>query len=493
MAHDNKQMNVLWIMTDQLQAGCLGFMGNQQVQTPHLDTLAARSYVFDRAFVQSPVCMASRASIFTGRYPSAVRVRGMGILPPDEITLPETLRRQGYATGAFGKVHLTPELFTRTTLQSDVPILDWQAFAEPAHLKSIPPDPHKSNYGFEKHIGCDDLNRGLYEKWVQQGYGAVTLAGEPLFPEWIKDLFVAPVPAEWHHSTFIATAAENDIRQQGKSPWFNYCSFIHPHHPFEAPQELLDLYPLEDIVLPQDKGQPNEHDIPQPAASAIGEFLRFPDIVQRAVLRHYYASITLIDQCVGRLLQALHETGQAENTIIIFTADHGEMAGEHGLLRKPSIHYDELLQVPLMISLPDTATSGRRIPGLVELVDLYPTLMGLLGLESHPGVQGTDWSRALTNNAIIGHQDIYSDMLFDTPSGPYRATQTLRSEDWKLSIYPTAGSQFGQLFDLKNDPNESTNLYHDTQYSPIRQELLWQLSSRQARQVDPLPLRLSQW
>lgn len=169
------------------------------------------------------------------------------------------------------------------------------------------------------------------------------------------------------------------------------------------------------------------------------------------------------------------------------------MAGSHGLLRKPSVDYDELLRVPLLICPPGDSSAPRRISGLVELVDLYPTLLGLLGLESHPGVQGTDWSEALSEAGPIGHSDIFSEMLYDPPTGPYRTTQTLRSGDWKLTIYPTAGPQYGQLFDLKNDPDESVNLYHNSAYHAVLRELLWRLSARQARQADPLPLRLSQW
>lgn len=118
-------MNVLWIMTDQHRADCLGCMGHPLIRTPNLDRLAGAGVVFDNAFCQSPVCMASRASLFTGRYPQAIRVRGMGILPPLETTFPETLKRAGYLTAAFGKVHLTPEQYTRSRLGSDVPILDW--------------------------------------------------------------------------------------------------------------------------------------------------------------------------------------------------------------------------------------------------------------------------------------------------------------------------------------------------------------------------------
>ena len=150
-------MNVLWIMTDQHRADCLGFMGHPLVQTPNLDRLAESSVVFDNTFCQSPVCMASRASVFTGRYPCAARVRGMGILPPSETAFPEVLQRAGFRTAAFGKVHLTPEQYTLQELKSHSPILDLRRFAEDGLLGPVPDDPCKQDYGFQVYTGCEDI------------------------------------------------------------------------------------------------------------------------------------------------------------------------------------------------------------------------------------------------------------------------------------------------------------------------------------------------
>ena len=152
-------MNVLWIMADQLRADCLGYIGHPMVKTPNLDALAGQSFVFENAFTQSSVCMASRGSMLMGRYPATIKVYGMGILPPSETTIAETLKRNGYATGAFGKMHLTLEEYIRYTLKQDIPILDWRSFIDKAHFPPIPEDPYKENYGFDKHVGVDDLNQ----------------------------------------------------------------------------------------------------------------------------------------------------------------------------------------------------------------------------------------------------------------------------------------------------------------------------------------------
>ena len=494
-------MNVLWIMTDQYRADCLGYMGHPVVQTPHLDRLAAASsVVFDQAFCQSPVCMASRAVLFTGRYPTAVHVRGMGVLPPSETTFSEVLQRHGFRTGAFGKVHLTPEQFTQRELHTDLPTLDWRQFAEPGLIPPIPDDPGKENYGFQVHVGCEDILQGRFRAWLGEHAPELLAAHHTALPGGPGDLFVSPYPSEFHPSTFIAKSAEEFIcTQDGSQPWFAFCSFIAPHHPFEAPADQIARYALDSIPLPARKGGVEPACIPQPAASAIGEMQRYSEAIQRRILLHYYASISLIDDNVGCLLAALERSGQSEDTLILFTSDHGEFLGNHDLLRKPSLHYDETLRVPLLIHLPGGGLRSRHEPGLVELTDVFPTLLGLLGVPSPSGVQGIDWSTALRQGGQIGREDIYSDMFdlmpqkFGTLTGPYMAVQTLRTERWKLNLYPTAGRQYGQLFDLQADPDESRNLYADSQYAGVREDLLWRLASRCHLNTDPLPPYLTQF
>lgn len=492
--------NILWIMTDQHLASCLGCMGNPVIQTPNLDRLAASGVLFENAFCQSPACMASRGSLLTGRYPAAIRVRGMGILPPTETTFPEWLQRHGFRTGAFGKLHLTPELYTRDQLKSHVPVLDWRRFAEDAQLAGFADDPYKKNYGFELHHGCDDACQGRYHDWLRER------AAEQLIrrPERInggpRDLFVSPYPSDHHVSTFIADETESYIRerQQSAAPWFAFCSFIAPHHPFEAPADQIARYDHARLELPAKTIGVDILDPPPALKSAIGEWHGLSEAIQRLIIKHYYAAISLIDDGIGRLMRALEETGQIDDTMIVFVSDHGEHLGHHGLIRKPSFHYDQTLRVPLIIKSPGL-DGGRRVRGLVELIDLYPTLLGLLALPVNPGVQGVDWSQALRTSGNIGRRDIYADMFDLNPmthaqaAGPYCACQTLRTESFKLNIYPTAGRQCSQLFDVRNDPDERINLFHDPAHRDIRDEMLWQMIRRVHANTDPLPRRLTQW
>ena len=489
-------------MTDQHRADCLGFMGHPCIQTPNLDALAGESVVFDRAFCQSPVCMASRGAIFTGRYPGAIRIRGMGILPPSEITLPETLKRNGYNTGAFGKVHFTPEVYTRNHLKSSAPILDWRRFGEAACLSPIADDPCKVDYGFDVHVGCDDSCQGLFHQWLAQRAPELVSQKPTRYEDLPSptDLYASAYPSEHHQSTFIAESCIDWLRaRQAGKPWFAFCSFVAPHHPFEAPAEQIARYAFDELPLPELRGGVDPEFIPPPIVDAVGEMERCPEAVTRRIVAHYLASISLIDDNVGRIVALLRETGRLDNTIIVFAADHGEMLGNHGLLRKPSMHYDELLRVPLMVRIPGGVGAGRRVSGLVELIDVMPTCLGLLGMPGHPGIQGRDWSESLRQGTQIGREDIHSDMadldpmVCDRGGGPYGAACTLRTAEWKLTIYPTAGMQYGQLFDLVNDPDESHNLYGDAGCRSIREEMLWRLSARAFRNTDPLPLRLTQW
>lgn len=494
------KFNILWIMADQLRADCVGFMGNKIVQTPNLDTLASEGIVFTNAFCQSPACMASRASLFTGRYPSTIKVRGMGILQPSETTLPEWLRRNGYHTALAGKLHFTPEQYTRDYLHSDIPIIDWRKFSKEANICDIVCDVFKENYGFEKYIGCEDILTGNFQNWLKNNHPTLLRKKiEPFSEEGPRDLFISPYPSEAHHTTFIAKQAENFIREwKNENPWFVLCSFIAPHHPFEAPLDQIERYNEEEIFMPEDKGGVDERFIPVPAKHAIGEIKKHSEKIQKRIILHYLASISLIDDCVGILIEALKNTSQYENTLIVFCSDHGEFIGNHTLLRKPSIHYDELIRVPLLIRLPGSACAGRYFNELVELVDVYPTILGFLGIKGNPGIQGIDLSHQIISGRDEARQDIYSEMydikpLFTQPFGPYMSVITLRTKKWKLNIYPTAGIEYGQLFNLEEDPDESRNLYADLSLKSIKEEMLWNLTGRMHLMVDPIPFWLSQY
>jgi arylsulfatase A-like enzyme len=247
----NAKPHIVLIICDQLRADAVGFMGNLHVRTPNLDRLARGGVVFENMFVQTPVCMGSRACLLTGRYLRSVRMGGGApLLDPREVTIAETLQRRGYATGMFGKLHLTSQQYTYQTLGSDRPLCDPAPFLEAAGLPPMPEDPFKRNYGFQQVAGHEDQLWGDYRQWLAERDPA--LAGmlphpgmtpwEGFRPEWdypncpLADTGTTILPADLHPSAFIAVSAADFFRaNHSEKPCFLHVSFVDPHHPFEPP------------------------------------------------------------------------------------------------------------------------------------------------------------------------------------------------------------------------------------------------------------------
>lgn len=511
-----RKPNLILVMTDQQRADALSCAGNGIVRTPNIDRLAASGVLFERAFCNSPVCMASRGCIHTGRYPRSIRIPGMGILPPDEITLAETLKRAGYRTGMFGKLHFLPEGYTRNNLKCDYEMMDVRPFLGPAGVlseatKAAAADPFKKNYGFDEGFPVADNNWGHYLDWLAEtspehvphhvsenwgsgrdgvGYGDGPPA-KRLFHPRVSDFFDSNIPAELHPSYFIAEKAIEFVRANRDRPFFAHVSFVDPHHPFNAPMDFKDMYSPADMPPPAefDRAKCFPPGLPEGVAAAIAKRAGYsPEMFQWA-LANYYGMISHIDWCLGRLLDELDALGLADNTIIVFISDHGEFAGDHGLLYKGSLLFDGLWRIPFIVAGAKGLTAGRRIAGMVEEIDVYPTVMGLLGLDSHPGVQGRDLSGMLRGGPDVGAERVTCE-LDDLPDRQYAATYAIRSERWKLIYYPLART--GMMFDLADDPGELRNLYFDDRYARVRRELTDDLLDHLYTSKDPLPIRLSQ-
>ena len=513
--HEARRPNVILLMTDQHRADALGCMGNVIVQTPNFDRLAASGVVFEQAFVQCPVCMASRGAIHTGRYPRTIRIPSMGILPPDEITLAESLKRAGYATGLFGKLHLTPEGYTRDRLKSEDAIDDVRPFLEPtgilsAATKAASEDPFKQNYGFGTSVGINDNNWGRYLDWlrevapehvrhfVSENWGLPhegTAFGRPpakrLFHTLVSDLFDSHLPAEVHPSVFIVEKTLEFVRENRGQPFFAHVSFVDPHHPFNAPRPYRQMYPVDEMSVPRefDRARCFPPGLPEGVAKVIEKRATYPPELFQWALANYYGMISHIDWCVGQLLGGLGELDALDNTLIVFVSDHGEYVGDHGLLYKGALLFDGLIRVPLVFTWGDELQSGRRVKAMVQSIDIYPTIMSLVALPIHPGVQGRDLSDVLRGGPEVGYERVTCE-LDDLPDRQYAAVYAIRSEDWKLTYFPRART--GMLFNLKDDPGELHNLYFDAAHSQVRHELTNDFLDHLYASKDPLPIRLSQ-
>ncbi|MFW6060139.1 MAG: sulfatase [Phycisphaeraceae bacterium] len=503
--HTSRPPHVVWLMCDQLRADALGFAGNAHVRTPNLDRLAARGVVFDQMYPQSSVCVPSRACMITGRYMRPLGMSGgASMLNPRETTLPEVLQQRGYRTSLFGKLHLTPQQYTLSDLGSDCPVNDARPFVEPAGIPPAPERPEKQHYGFQDRVEIEDTLRGQYVDWLMQRDPALAqrvprdrasamneAPWRQLYPDSpLRDVGPVDMPAELHPSMFVGeSAADYFAQHHAETPLFMQVSFVDPHHPFDPPEEIARDYPAERMPSPKytDTGAVTW---PAGLAERVPDFSDVTDEMARTTVGLYYAMVEMIDRGVGRLLEAIERAGEMDNTVFVFVADHGEMLGDYGLWRKGSYHYDCLIRVPCFVSWPAKLPQGQRIDELTQAIDLMPTLLGLLGVDAPPGVQGRDLSTRLVQGESVGRPFIYCE-LFTAWWGPFVACWTVRTAEAKLNYFPD--DRVGHLFDLRDDPDERVDRYDDPASRALRDQMMTHLLTSMHEQTDPLPRVLSQF
>jgi arylsulfatase A-like enzyme len=508
-----RRPNVVLIMTDQQRADHLGCCG-APIRTPHLDGLAARSRVFERAYVSNPICQPSRSSILTGRVPSAHGSRHNGIaLDPRAATFVRQLRLAGYRTGLIGKLHVQnmgdhPELVP--LLVDPNPPTDALSF-EPAgwdtwELESRYDDPQADHvvpedfYGFdhvEFAINHSDVVGGHYRLWLrEQGVDPAKIQGEAnsvtVSAEW-SQVRQPGIPVELYPTTWIADRAESFIRTQAhaSAPFFLQVSFPDPHHPFTPPGDYAQLYNPADMAIPDSFGDTHATSLPhiRQLIEARGS-QSFPlapwaptEQQLRTALAAEFGMITLIDDAVGRVLGVLDDTGVRDDTIVVFTSDHGDMFGDHGLLLKGALHYRAMLQVPLFIAVPGITPGATS--SLVSTLDLAATICSLTDTDSFSGDQGHDLSSILTDPTATVRDGVLveEEQLFTTvTTGRPLKMRTLITDEARISRY--YGTDAGELFDLGNDPDEMHNLAPaaSTAGTPVANEL-WSSMNNQLLQA----------
>jgi arylsulfatase A-like enzyme len=500
--------NILWICTDQQRFDTLGCYGNPHINTPNLDRLAENAVLFEHAYCQSPVCTPSRASFLTGRYPRTTRCRQNGqSIPPDEILVTQLLAEAGYSGGLSGKLHLSachPQAapLTERRIRDGYAEFHWSHTPLPSSVKST--GAAKDGYAafHWSHDTGDHWPMNEYQLWLrEQGvrYQRVPFQGS-------KHVQVS-MPAEYHQTTWCAQKAITFMAANAPfdRPWFFSVNPFDPHHPFDPPEEYLQRYldrlanlPLPNYVEGELDNKPiyqqidhqqayNNPNLHQPAAMS--------DDDHRLVRAAYYAMIELIDDQVGRMLDALEVTGQLENTLVIFMSDHGEMLGDHGLYLKGPYFYEPAVRVPLLISWPGVIKGGQRSQALVELTDLAPTLLEAAGLAPHAGMQGRSLLPLLTGQTDLNRHrdDIYCEYYNAMPwhNQPTAQMTMVRTDRHKLVV--AHGLETGELYDLVADPYETTNLWAEPSTQSLKLALFQRLADRMAWTVDPLPRRETNW
>jgi arylsulfatase A-like enzyme len=358
-----------------------------------------------------------------------------------------------------------------------------------------------AEFHWSHHSGPGWGLHNAYWAWLaEQGLAYET----PVHPE--CEYVRLGMPAEAHQTTWCAEMASQFMRDRARDgqSWLFSVNMFDPHHAFDPPEAYLQRYldRLDDIPLPN--YAPGELD-DKPAyqgydhAGAYGHAAGFPygqmtACDHRMVRAAYWAMCDLIDEQVGRMLAVLEEMGQAEDTLVIFTSDHGEMLGDHGIYLKGPFFYDPAIRVPLIVAWPGQVRA-QRSPALVELTDLPQTILDAVGIPHHPGMQGRSlWPMLGEETESNDHrEDVYCEYYNAMPwhREPTAQMTMVRTERFKLTVDHSASR--GELYDLERDPQETCNLWDDSDYAQVKVEMLVRLCNRMAWTVDPLPTRRAAW
>lgn len=478
--------NVLFIITDQQRADHVGFMGNEVVRTPNLDALAARGTVFENAWVANPVCMPNRSSIMTGRMPSV-----HGVIFNDRslewgaATHVRQFRRAGWRTALIGKSHLQHGMSRNSVFRFDrSAAIDlgypegWDQWEHAERYEGDLPDFPDDFYGFghvELSIDHGAKVSGHHLRWALDRGGRYEDLVVPLTPDaparrrsdrWWQ-VYEPPYGPEFHSTEFVTerTIAFIEDAVAADEPWLAWASFPDPHHPMTPPGEWFDRH------LPADMTVSASFDDPLENAPAYLRHMRAtepndmrawvatcgtrdPELLKEA-LAATYGAIEFIDDGVGRILTAVERSGQLDNTIVVFTSDHGDMMGDHGLMLKGFMPFRGTLQVPMVVVDPRSSSAGRTT-SLASSIDLGPTLMDLGDVPVYDGIQGhslrplLDDPEATVRDHVLIEDDLRK-VTADRIGVPHRIRTLVTDDDIKYTRYSTGETM---LFDLAVDPLE---------------------------------------
>ncbi len=481
--------NILFIMCDQLRADYLGCEGHPHLETPHIDALAERGVRFTRAYCQSPVCGPSRMSFYTGRYMFSHGANWNNFpLRVDEWTMADYLRPLGMRVALVGKTHMNGDdgALARLGVARDGEI---GRFVSECGFEAVerddglhPDQSHDPDLAYNRYLrslGWEGDNL-----WHTVANSAAGPDGEILSGWHMRNARLpARVPEEHSETAYMTDRAMDFIRKCGEAPWCLHLSYIKPHWPYMAPAPYNDMYSANQ-VLPANR-HPAECEDPHPVHAA---FMGHDDSVAFAseevrhhVIPTYMGLIKQIDDHIGRLTDFLRVEGRLDDTMIVFTADHGDYLGDHWLGEKELFH-EPVARVPMIVVDPDAraeATRGVADPRLVEGIDLLPTFVEAMGGAPAPhrlegrslipllrdGGVVEDWREAVISEADYSIRK--ARLALDVAPGDARAFM-VRTERWKYCHYEGFAPQ---LFDLAEDPGELTDLGCDPAHDAVRAEM----------------------
>ena len=468
---ETRQYNIVLIMTDQQPVSTLGCYGNPHNPTPNLDKIATQGLRFDNCYIAGFPCSPSRGSLLSGRYPHSHGVVYNDVLfEPEVPSLGNILTAAGYDMAYFGKWHLGGQMDR-----------DIEGRERDKRGWALRPVPSEEGFRFEKVEGAggeDEPQHGFTAKWVggwehYQEYlrkvglgGAVdghpNMGNHSIWPSGGDDEHCySQVPEEHHVEAFIAKEAVKFIKsREGNSrPSGIVVSFYAPHLPVAPPKPWDTLFSLDEVALPDNHNDTMEGKALEVRYWPAYMLDKWTEEQFKDYIRRYWGYCAYIDKQVGAVLQALTDAGREDDTIVIFTSDHGDMVAAHGMVWKwDHCGYEELFRVPLLIRGPEVTAAGRSTPALVSSIDLLPTLLELIGVASPEGIQGRSMVPLLS-----GQQDTFRERIFCDSIDTALVTYDGR---WKyvLSWLPR---DIDELYDLQNDAGELHNLANDPEYQYI--------------------------
>ncbi len=490
------KLNILLITSDQQHWNTLGQF-NPEIQTPALDRLAEQGTTFTRAYCPNPTCTPTRSSMITGKYPSQHGAYSLGTkLPESEPTVGEIFSEAGYRAALVGKAHFQPLQATEEypSLEAYPTLQDldfWADFKGPFygfdHIELARNHTDEAHVGQHYALWMEEKGLGNWRDYFLQPTGHITAQRR----KWL-------IPEEYHYNAWIAERSRSLISQYQDSdePFFLWASFFDPHPKYLAPEPWDSMYDPDEITAPT--VTPGEHDDspphlqltqqPDPDYSAWQEpngagchgfhsHLHDRDELAKDIAC-YYGMVSCMDKYIGAIVDHLDGLGLAENTLVVFTSDHGHCFGQHGLIAKGAFHYDDGLRVPMIARLPGRIPAGRRSHSLQSLVDYAPTFLDYCGLDVPREMTGIAQQSSWNGDDAEAREHV----IIENRHQPTTLhLKTYIDERYKLTLY--YGRGYGEIYDLRDDPGEVNNLWAD---ADLRAELTEAFLRAEMQKEEPL-------
>jgi arylsulfatase A-like enzyme len=452
--------NLLFLWTDEQRADTMAAYGNTKIRVPNLNKLASESFVFKKAYVTQPVCSTSRCSVVTGLWPHTAGITRNNLpLLPETRCLPELLNDPEYRTAYMGKWHLGDEIF-------------------PQH-------------GFEEWVSIEDIYWKRYtkvrdkEQAVSDYHNFLVDCGHKPQGRTFGRRFAAGLPFEQSKPKFLERSTCDFLRRHRGEPFILYANFLEPHMPFTGP--FNNEYDPAHVDLPINFGDPLEKNEPEVyhrfRKQVIGEYGSDEKSMRKLIAR-YWGLVTEVDLCVGGILNTLEDLGLADNTIVVYTSDHGDMMAAHRMVTK-GVMYEEATRVPWIMRVPWMGKKQRIIEQPVSHIDMVPTLLDLMGSKTPGQLQGQSLL-ALLKGGKVAEDHVFIEWNVGKGTELNVPVRTVVSpHGWKLSLFK--GDKC-QLFNLSKDPGETTNLFDSGRHQDVIERLTRRIREWQRKTNDAIEL-----